>query len=1116
MGAVPRTYYKNPLRDWLSLFLLVRQSSRYPDGRPLYSYQVTSNEYVELRDLLKEHRAFALQGRYADAWAACFCLFVAECFRREYDASESGWAWSTFERRLDCTFTQQQHAELVTAGLARYWKRPIHQRERGRDLLGSIFTEGGLPWLLVQSESHGFGRAVRKGLKHFYQAEHARRTTSDLMGDFESFLPQTFRNLETRQLLAGIVEQLMHLAADYPLRDQPDPAAYLDKHHPVWREAFPIPLDETNARGLINEWLKDAGQRRVEQKEHEERAIAFTSMHRLQSLPPEWNILTELVLPKTTVISLAERCLTTTRMEMYFYEGEKLLAKGGVVYGQLAEGELRVRFPLTHISLIRRVPTEPVSLHLIENGKPVHIFHFEDSALELEDLPLVFERRGDDWWFVANASCNISSDRARIRLPAGFANPVGAVIVLCSEPDGATWFEIKDSLRFSNGTASFCISVNDTRMMLERPALQGNVASYSSIPSTVFVGWPRLTFQEGHLSQGHSALHYVNGAQILPARMKDRAGLIRYSVRNQDGELLLQRRFGVIPTDLQVSLYPASSSRPARLDLRTTTALHVVISDHNLHNTVVTTTGQNATTIVLEPVGDTVPSTFSLEISSHGHEPVVLRLPYPYQGARLIGPGGDVLESTELILDELSGMRVALSAGLPYGERFTIQMELIYPSGQRLKRHYVIDVGSIPVLLNLFSYQNDMMQMFGAVNEQDAYIRLTVETQQRLLCLNIRRYNGRIQWLEDRRKFMVVCIATNKIIEGAQSLAMLLPDPKQEPIGIPELTSEGVGVNVFAVPREMERQGPWIIYRDKSSSVLCRPELYVPAGCNDSDEIGEIHSLHNAAKIFHPVRFPRVIDEQIAAMAEDLSHSGWQYVADLKTNFSHLPLSAFESWRSISRHPETLALVVLRLEIDEAFCARIRDELAVIWECIPLPLWAVAYDRYRSWLALQSLPEVLQKSILQNRKAVLPAVVSGFEHVGDYLETGDASRLRKLQPAFLEGVLPEWYQSLRRSHAANPNWPTDLGGALEAWVKRQDLPGKVTSLSQWEHSNAVTYLPIFMAYVTAGKVQFDELAVSPAYLKYVVRVVSDFDRHSWYMCVHAMMVSYLLAGDHRH
>lgn len=268
MTNVSRTI--SPVRAWLLEFLFVRDLSEGPSGLPLYRYQVAPSEFRELEEVLRLNHGHASHSTYGLSWAAGFCLFVAESFRREYDATDGGWAWAPFESRLGCSFTPAQHGELVRQGLNQYWKRPIRQYHGGRDnLLGSLFIEGGLPWPLVQSESHGFGKVVRRGLKYFYRTENGHRTTADLLADFEQDLPQTFRTLETRQLLAGIVEQLMSLATRYPLKGKTDPVQLLDQEYPGWRKDFPLPLDEDNARRLISEWLRDAklhhAEREVEQ-----------------------------------------------------------------------------------------------------------------------------------------------------------------------------------------------------------------------------------------------------------------------------------------------------------------------------------------------------------------------------------------------------------------------------------------------------------------------------------------------------------------------------------------------------------------------------------------------------------------------------------------------------------------------------------------------------------------------------------------------------------------------------------------------------------------------------------------------------------------------------------
>ncbi|MNC22403.1 hypothetical protein D3C75_704030 [compost metagenome] len=194
--------------------------------------------------------------------------------------------------------------------------------------------------------------------------------------------------------------------------------------------------------------------------------------------------------------------------------------------------------------------------------------------------------------------------------------------------------------------------------------------------------------------------------------------------------------------------------------------------------------------------------------------------------------------------------------------------------------------------------------------------------------------------------------------------------------------------------------------------------------------------------------------------------------------------------------------------MDEAFCARIADELALMWETVPLPMWAHAYQVFAEGIRLTGLPAELVERLVKDRAFVLRYIVSGFDYVGNYLGTGDCTELKRL-PA--EEILPMWYQDLRRLHAANSDWPNVLGDALANWVETQQLPRRVKAMSLTEYTDAVTYLPIFMAYVTAGKASVNDLGIPTAYFKFAARWLADFDRHGWFNPVHAFTVSYLLA-----
>ncbi len=1126
---------KNQVKAWLSEFLFTREHFTGPTGKPLFSYHVTSEEFNSLETLLSSTPPSRYQNSYDHHWAAAFCLFVAEWYRREYDKD---WSWTEPERRVGRDFNNSQHDALITGGLVGFWKRPIRQKGRGRDLLGSLFAEGGLPWQLVQSETHGFGRAIRKGLRNFYRTRTGLRSTADLLEESLESLPIAFRNLETRQMLAGIVEQLMYLAEQYPLKGKSDPALYLDQQNPGWKDAFPIPLDESNARQLINEWLKDADQRRQERKKAEELASAFCCEHQLHGFERDWSITTELTLPKRTDIPKIEN-LSTTRLELGFYEGDTLIARGGAVYAQISHDHLGIRFPETNIALKRRDIESPVSLRLLENGQPIHSFYFDGSVIEKTQAPMFFERREDDWYLVSQASYGIQGQDAKIRLPANARIVKGETTPLVSESSGARWLKANSDVSICIGSDIYNLRLNCGYQASLKPALTGALSLYDTRESAVFMGFPTLSLPEDYPYNHDELQCFINGRQSpLKQQTTNKAGIFHVSIKHKLGDVLLRRRIGVLPDGFSIALFPAGHGKPARIKIRNGKNLLIQVVSEDLISQ--ETYGESDRWMTLEYRSPEAPTMFRMEVSSDAStEPVTLILPYPYQGGRVLGENGETLKLTEMTVNDLLGVQLALFSGQSQGQIFHLRLELqnlavtaghnhqatshdeepVLPI-RRAYRYYRIAVGEDPKLLSLFSYQNDIVQLLGSVNSQDAYVRFTLESSQRLLTLNIRRYSG----YANKETSRVFSINTMNGIRPLHTMldvrAMQLASPENPPVVVAEKVSDATmkeplantsGTGVFEIPELMSENGPWLLYPATESAFQFRPFIHVtPTSDIDAQDDTEC-SLHQAAQNYHPKFNPDVIHKQIAMMAEDFDHSGWQYLADLKSNYGHLPLSVFESWQALAANPNALAAAIFRLEIDERFCNRLRDELAVIWESIELSTWHKTYTRFSNWLTAQGLPEALVESLKANRTNILHTTISGFEHLGHYISSGDIHSLPPIPP--LEYVLPAWYQDLRLIHQSDSDWPEELGNEFRSWVKLQDLPDTVKQLSLVYFSNAVVYLPIFMAFVTAGKASLEDLEEDTAYLKFVIRMISDFDRGNWYTPVHSMMVAYLLKNS---
>jgi len=202
-------------RAWVNEFLLVRGlvSSK---GIPLFRYCTTDEELEALGTVLVGYQRERFNPAFKNYWYAGICLYVAEHFRRDYDAN---WSWKTFEKSLGLSLSASEHKELVVKGLD-FWGRPIRYRAHGADYLGSVFAEGGLPWRLLQSERHGFGRAIKSGIRHYHACKRDGRDIAQVICEYRQYFPQSFQNDEKYQLLSRVVETLMLLAEQHALDEQ--------------------------------------------------------------------------------------------------------------------------------------------------------------------------------------------------------------------------------------------------------------------------------------------------------------------------------------------------------------------------------------------------------------------------------------------------------------------------------------------------------------------------------------------------------------------------------------------------------------------------------------------------------------------------------------------------------------------------------------------------------------------------------------------------------------------------------------------------------------------------------------------------------------------------------
>lgn len=77
--------------DWPKQFLASKHITA-PNGSPLYRYRLSNDDFETLKATLKTSALLGVANiTKISGWNACFVIYAAEWWRREYDGSS--WSW---------------------------------------------------------------------------------------------------------------------------------------------------------------------------------------------------------------------------------------------------------------------------------------------------------------------------------------------------------------------------------------------------------------------------------------------------------------------------------------------------------------------------------------------------------------------------------------------------------------------------------------------------------------------------------------------------------------------------------------------------------------------------------------------------------------------------------------------------------------------------------------------------------------------------------------------------------------------------------------------------------------------------------------------------------------
>ena len=276
--------------------LLQRHDLRSPDGRNLYEYRFTAEEFHKLEEVLRSFQPDQVLQR--TGFSALFVLYASEWWRRRYDGS--GFSWEPILRSLDVDpeiWTQTQRSQCVQEGLAA-WCLPL-RKHGGLRFLGTVAVQGGLPLRLLSEARSGIGRLLSRVLQ---LAEGGEVVETEIKGWVESlreWLPESYRQDIIYELLVQMIRVALELKQKAELSSGNDAVAVLDRKIPGWKDRFPVTMESDHARMLIEQLVRDAANVRIR------RVKSCLPVERILEKRDEeqWSLISRVELPGTLEFS---------------------------------------------------------------------------------------------------------------------------------------------------------------------------------------------------------------------------------------------------------------------------------------------------------------------------------------------------------------------------------------------------------------------------------------------------------------------------------------------------------------------------------------------------------------------------------------------------------------------------------------------------------------------------------------------------------------------------------------------------------------------------------------------------------------------------------------------
>lgn len=946
------------LSQWKINFL-AKNSRSDIQGAPLYSYKVSSEEFLDLKvclseniDLYLKHYDINYVFHISKDFPQLFVLYAAIWWQREYDGS--GMAWEPIFNSVGIN-SSELNSNIRSGAIEKgfqLWSLKLNKDIGNLKFIGNIASQGGLPLKLIATGHGNLNRLLNRVLKDVVSlAFPDHQSVNGIIESHKNELPRSYRQKEIFSLLAEIIITFLRLKADAKLDSASNAIERLNQFEVNWRDRFPLPMDDENAKGVLERFIKDGIKIKAEKAK-----FNLTLERYIDVIENKVKIISQLNLPKQNI--------DEDSLKKCFGVDDNFLTR---VITLIISNHQR-----SHEITIRRLAGQAnykFDFETIPRFRDAHNEHFatlknatnDIRTLELlggfelnQDAPWIFDASDeiDQYKFLKVGAGKFKASKLFVVVPSNFS--INTSLEQKYDVEGLTdktCYLIDSEVTFTCDDDHYNIKPRCENVIDEEYALLGErIWDIFQSPAVAYKGAPQ-------------AVKFINQSPTLRNQVSVNAvcsNLDNQNLNNQlstygpmhvvvkeNNNITWASKIVVLPKQANLKINPSKETGGGNICLENWQISNLKCLSENVAITV----NQNghSSNIDCNYVGTNTPDEYvEFELFWQSNpKSAIIKVPFPSLGVLAFNAAGKRLgHKKSLSLQQLYGIRIVtflqqsnfVEIELTLKDNGYIQVD---PITRRVKRNQA----NTRLEIALIDFREYISNLLYSADQLDSKVEVRVKISgAKDFVLVVKKYDVEFAYEKNSHSFMIsqahLQNYDNLQISKCEVKATRIDDIEEDMIDLEPTVSEGVFNGVWKFPIQNHTSGCWMIHPSQSSSIQFRP-MMLPLE-QDVVEISDSEDLYlkEVLKIASNTERALSISTVIHDMCDNFNHKDWVHVEYLANNLGHLNLTSLDLWRLFSKNTKSMASMALRdSKLPEQFIQRFSSELPFLWEFVSLENW---------------------------------------------------------------------------------------------------------------------------------------------------------------------------------